>query len=153
MPKEGRGAGGEGVTDQARRLLGEAMARHERNDIPGAIEAAWRAIELAPDFADAHAYLGSTLVQRLRRYVEGLAELERAVELAPDDPALHYTLGWCDEFVAHNVSRRGHAGPDPQALYKQAEEHLRRCLELNPQGKLKDDAQDLLSAIIREDVG
>lgn len=128
------------------------MARHERNDIAGAVADARQAIELAPEFADAHAYLGSTLVQRLGRYEEGLAELERAVELAPDDPAAHYTLGWCAEFVAHRVSRRPQPGIDPQELYQQAEQSLRRCLDLHPQGKLLDDARDLLASIIREDV-
>jgi len=132
------------------------MARHEQNDIAGAVEEARAALELAPRFADARAYLGSTLVQRLGRYAEGLAELEHALEDAPDDPALHYTLGWCCEFVAHRVSRRpadAVEGLEPGELYRKAEASLRRCLELHPEGKLKDDAQDLLSSIIREDVG
>jgi tetratricopeptide (TPR) repeat protein len=140
------------TSEDARALLREAMARHERNDIAGAVAAAQRAIELAPSFADAHAYLGSTLVQRLGRYEEGLAALERAVELSPDDPALHYTLGWCAEFVAHRISRRPRAGLDAPDLYAKAERALRRCLELHPEGKLRDDAKDLLSSIIREDV-
>ncbi len=129
------------------------MARHERDDIAGALAEARRALEAAPDFADAHAYLGSTLVQRLGRYAEGLAELERAQELAPHDAAVYYTLGWCYEFVAHRVSRRPVRGLDPSELYARAERYLRRCLELNPQGKLKDDAEDLLASIIKEDVG
>jgi tetratricopeptide (TPR) repeat protein len=139
------------------------MARHERGDIAGAVAEARRALEAAPGFADAHSYLGSTLVQRQGRYAEGLAELERARELAPDDAAIHYTLGWCYEFVAHRVSRRPQAsagaesaaggGLDPLVLYAKAEQELRRCLELKPQGKLKDDAQDLLASIIKEDVG
>jgi len=93
------------------------------------------------------------LVQRKGRYEEGLAELEQARAAAPDDPAVHYTLGWCYEFVAHSVSRRPRAGLEPQELYSKAEASLRRCLELQPEGKLKDDAQDLLASIIKEDVG
>lgn len=137
----------------ARDLLREAMARHERGDIAGALEEARRALKLAPDYADARSYLGSTLVTRGRRYGEGLAELERAREAAPDDPAIYYTLGWCYEFVAHRVSRRPTPDFNPDDLYGKAEAYLRRCLELNPEGKLKDDAEDLLSSIIREDVG
>jgi len=137
----------------ARDLLRAAMARHEQGDIAGALAEARRALELAPDFADARSYLGTTLVTRQGRYAEGLAELERAREAAPDDPAMHYTLGWCYEFVAHRVSRRPQPGLDPRELYRKAEAYLRRCLELNPQGKLKDDAEDLLSSIIKEDVG
>ena len=30
--------------------------------------------------------------------------------------------------------------------------HLRRCLELQPDAKIRDDAKDLLSTIIKEDV-
>jgi tetratricopeptide (TPR) repeat protein len=139
--------------EEARALLREAMARHAQDDIAGALAAARRALERAPDYADARSYLGSTLVQRLGRYAEGLAELERARDLAPDDPAVHYTLGWCYEFVAHRESRRPSAGLDVDELYAKAERALRRCLELHPQGKLKDDAEDLLSSIIREDIG
>jgi tetratricopeptide (TPR) repeat protein len=153
LPRTGRGARGEGV-DEARRLLRKAMALHERGDIAGALAEARRALDAAPGFADAHSYLGSTLVQRQGRYAEGLAELERARGLAPDDAAIHYTLGWCYEFVAHGLSRRPSAeGLDPLVLYAKAEQELRRCLELKPEGKLKDDAQDLLASIIKEDVG
>ena len=129
------------------------MARHERGDIAGAVGGARAALEVAPDFADARSYLGSTLITRLRRYEEGLGELERARESAPDDPAVHYTLGWCYEFVAHALGRRGQRGDfDPADLYAKAEASLRRCLELDPDGKMRDDAKDLLSSIIREDV-
>jgi len=129
------------------------MARHAHGDIDGALAEARAALDAAPDFADARSYLGSTLVTRKGRSAEGLAELERARELAPDDPALHYTLGWCYEFVAHRVSRKPKPGLDAAELYRKAEASLRRCLELKPEGKLKDDARDLLASIIKEDVG
>lgn len=129
------------------------MARHTQDDITGAVAEARAALDLAPDFADARSYLGSTLVTRLGRYAEGLAELERAREAAPDDPAIYYTLGWCYEFVAHRLTRRPQPQLDPAELYTKAEAYLRRCLELDPPGKLKDDARDLLSSIIKEDVG
>ncbi len=147
------------VPQAARGRLREAMARHELGDIAGALAEARRALELAPDFADARSYLGSTLVTRRGRFAEGLAELERARELAPEDPAIYYTLGWCYEFAAHNLSRRprpsvkGGVGLDRQELYRKAEAYLRRCLDLKPEGKMKDDAEDLLASIIKEDVG
>ncbi len=129
------------------------MARHERGDIEGALTEARHALDLAPDYADARSYLGSTLVTRKGSYSDGLAELERAREAAPEDTALLYTLGWCYEFVAYRISHRTEPDLDSQEFYGKAAGYLRRCLELNPQGKLKDDAQDLLSTIIREDVG
>ncbi|MCH8950296.1 MAG: tetratricopeptide repeat protein [Chloroflexi bacterium] len=138
------------------------MARHEEGDIEGALAEARTALELAPQFADARSYLGSTLITKQGRYAEGLAELERAREAAMDDPALHYTIGWCYEFVAYRITRRPRRSAkggststgrlEPAELYRKAEESLRRCLELRPEGKLKDDAKDLLSAIIKEDV-
>jgi len=153
---EGRGSKLEEArsAERARERLREAMARHERGDIGGALAEARRAIELAPGFADARSYLGSTLVTRRGDYRRGLEELERAAQLAPDDPAVQYTLGWCYEFVAHRIARRRERYPnlDPDELYRKAEQALRRCLELDPPGKLKGDAQDLLASIIHEDV-
>jgi tetratricopeptide (TPR) repeat protein len=141
------------VPEDARDLLREAMRRHEGGDVPGALAQARRALEIAPAFAEARSYLGSTLVTRRGRYEEGLAELERARDLAPEDAVIHYTLGWCYEFAAFRVSRRRRRGLDATDLYAKAEAALRRCLDLRPEGKLKDDAQDLLASIIREDVG
>jgi tetratricopeptide (TPR) repeat protein len=140
------------IPDEARGLLRTAMARHAEGDIDAALDAARRALDLAPGFADARSYLGSTLVTRRRRFSEGLAELERAREAAPGDPSVYYTLGWCCEFVAHSVSRHTQPGLDPAELYAKAESYLRRCLDLNPEGKMRDDARDLLASIIKEDV-
>ncbi len=128
------------------------MSLHERGDIDDAIAEAQKAIELDPAFAEALSYLGSTLVQRKGQFTDGLEYLAKAVDAAPDDPSIHYTAGWCCEFVAHRVGRRPRPGLDPGELYARAEQHLRRCLELGPDGKMRDDAKDLLSAILREDV-
>ncbi len=141
------------VSKAARERLRAAMARHEQSDIAEALAEARRALELAPDFAEARSYRGSTLITRQGRYAEGLAELERARELAPEDAAIAYTLGWCYEFVAHRVSRRAQPGLDPEQLYRKAEALLRRCLELHPDEGMRGDAKDLLSSIIKEDVG
>lgn len=129
------------------------MAAHQRGQIEEAIAAAQEALRLAPDFADAHQYLGTTLVTRKRDFVRGLRELERARDLAPDDPAAHYTLGWSYEFVAHELSRRLRQGRrpaaslDPDALYEKAAESLRRCIALRPDEGMLDDAEKLLETI------
>lgn len=145
-------AGQPSVPEAARERLRAAMARHEQGDIAAALAEARRALELAPDFADARSYLGTTLITRQGRYAEGLAELERADEAAPEDAAIAYTLGWCYEFVAHRVSRRAQPGLEPERLYRKAETALRRCLELHPDKGMRGDAKDLLSSIIKEDV-
>ena len=138
--------------EAARERLRAAMARHEQGDIAAALAEARRALELAPDVADARSYLGTTLITRQGRYAEGLAELERADEAAPEDFSIAYTLGWCYEFVAYRVSRRAQPGLEPEQLYRKAEASLRRCLELNPDKGMRGDAEDLLSSIIKEDV-
>ena len=145
------------VPTAARQHLRAAMSLHEERDIDGALAEARAALALEPQFADARSYLGSTLITKQGRYAEGLAELERARETALDDPALHYTIGWCYEFVAYRITQRPRRSAkgeslEPADLYRKAEASLRRCLELRPEGKLKDDAKDLLSAIIKEDV-
>jgi tetratricopeptide (TPR) repeat protein len=140
------------IPQSARDLLKAALALHADGDIDAALAEAQLAVEAAPAFADAHSYIGSTLITKKGDYTAGLDALAQAEHAAPDDATLHYTIGWCYEFVAHRVSRRPRPGLDPDELYHDAEHHLRRCLELNPDAKIRDDAKDLLSSIIKEDV-
>ncbi|MEX2246515.1 MAG: hypothetical protein WEC75_07490 [Dehalococcoidia bacterium] len=91
------------------------------------------------------------LVTRRRQYADGLALLERAVALRADDPGLWYTLGWCREFAAHESRRAGAIAPDElRRLYEGAADAFRRCLGLDPDGKLVGDAEDLLDHIENE---
>lgn len=151
----GRGYHGTMVTDDARALLREAMALHSADRVDGALDVARRAIELSPDYGEAHAYLGNTLVARRRRFADGLAALERAVELLPDDPTVLYTLGWAREFVAHAVQRPARGGrgahqpveQDAPALYAQAKLALLHALELDPDQGLRGDIEDMLDVI------
>jgi tetratricopeptide (TPR) repeat protein len=90
-------------------------------------------------------------VARQRRFNEGLALIERAVQLRPDDAGLWYSLGWCCEFAAHERRRRAsRSGTAPRALYERAAEAFRACLALRPDGKLADDAEDLLDHVENE---
>jgi len=74
--------------------------------------------------------------------------IEHAVSIKPADPGLWYALGWLAEFVAHESQRRSSApAPDVRALYLRAEAAFQRCLGLQPEGKLKDDAEDLLDHV------
>ena len=133
----------------ARDLLRQAHEQHDVNRITEALELARRAIEVKPGLADAWVYLGTTLITRRLEYAEGLEALEKAYELAPEDPGVNYSLGWCYEFVGFRLEKRTRDPyRDPYELYDLAIEHLRHCIDLNPEPKLKEDAEDLLASIL-----
>lgn len=91
------------------------------------------------------------LVTRRRRFAEGIAHLEHAVGARPDDAGLWYALGWCAEFAAHETRRRpAQNAPSVRDLYERAAVAFRRCLDMQPEGKLKDDAEDLLDHVENE---
>jgi tetratricopeptide (TPR) repeat protein len=139
------------ASEAARARLRQAMALHSADDIDAALTAAREAISLAPNFGEAHAYLGNTLVTRRRRFADGLEALERAAELLPRDPTVLYTLGWCMEFVAHALDRpRGAHQPverDAATLYAQARAVLLRARQLDPDDGLRGDIEDILDVI------
>lgn len=132
-------------------LFAEALRMHERRDTAASIRLTREALAHDPDHVRALEHLGTLLVTRRRRYRDGIAALERAVALRPADPGLWYGLGWNCEFAAHEIRRHGSAGdPDPLDLYRRAADAFRRCLALNPEGKLQGDAEDLLDHIENE---
>ncbi len=135
----------------ARARLAEAMAAHSRGAIDEALALASEATELCPSLAAAHAYIGNTLVTRRRRFADGLAALERATTLAPDDATTWYTLGWCREYAAHAMGRgRGRyqaAAGDVPELYRQARDALMLARTLDPDDALRGDIEDMLDVI------
>jgi tetratricopeptide (TPR) repeat protein len=134
---------------EAAEHLRRAQDLHSEGRIEDAIAAARRALEIYPDFIEALTYLGTTLITRRLAFEEGLKLLERAAELAPDDPGVNYSLGWCDEFVAYRLEKQA-TKPyrDPLELYERAAERLQHTIDLNPEQGLKDDAADLLQSIL-----
>jgi tetratricopeptide (TPR) repeat protein len=110
-----------------------------------------RALELDPDYVEALEHLATHLITRGRHYADGLALIDRAVALRPDDAGIWYAAGWCYEFAAHEIRRRS---PDPaldvRTLYDRAADAFRHCLDLHPEGKLVGDAEDLLDHIENE---
>ena len=130
-------------------MLREAQALHAAGNVEGAITTAQQALEGDRSNVDALVYLGTTLVTRRLAFEDGLALLDRAYEVAPDHPGVNYSLGWCYEFVAYRLekdARRPYR--DPVELYELAATHLQRCIDLNPEQGLKDDARDLLDSIL-----
>jgi Flp pilus assembly protein TadD len=75
------------------------------------------ALELAPEQPDVMNYLGYTWIDRGERLQEGLALVQRAVELRPHSGAIIDSLGWA-------YYRLGD--------YAQALEHIERAAELEP---------------------
>lgn len=59
-----------------------------------------RAIEIRPDFADAH-YRKGVALHRLGRNEEALASFERVIQIKPDDPEPHYIKG----LVLHQLGK------------------------------------------------
>ena len=139
------------ATDATRALLRDAMKHHSAGRIDAALQTARRAISLTPGFAEAHAYLGNTLVTRPRQFADGLAALRHALELAPEDATILYTTGWCEEYVANALERprRPHqpVDQDAPALYAAARAHFLQALDADPDDQLKADIEDMLDVV------
>lgn len=138
-------------------LMQRALTLHTEGKSDAALAAAQEALAIDPNFVEALQYLGATYITRKKQFDRGIAYLERARALAPADPALLYTLGWCYEYAAHELSRgRGRwtaEGPLPtNELYDRAIAALRRSIALATDPGLRDDAVKLLESILGEDV-
>ena len=90
-----------------------------------------RLIELKPANAQALNALGYTLVDRTPRIAEGLALIERALALSPDDSFILDSVGW-----AH--FRLGE--------YDEAEKYLRRAMEQRPDPEIAAHLGEVLWA-------
>ena len=133
---------------RARERLRRAQELHTEGRIDDAIAEARAALEAGPEFAEAWMYLGNTLVTRKLAFAEGLEALERAAALAPDDAGVAYSLGWCYEFVAYRLEKQATTPyREPMELYRLAARELQRCIDLNPEPGLQEDAQDLLDSV------
>jgi tetratricopeptide (TPR) repeat protein len=134
---------------EAEEHLREAQRLHTQHRTEEALAEARRALDLDPDYVEALTYLGTTLITRRLAFQDGLAVLGRALQIAPDDAGVNYSLGWCEEFVAYRLEKQAtHPYTDPLELYERAAAHLQRCIDLNPEQGLKEDAQDLLDSIL-----
>jgi len=144
------------VPDEAKQALRQVMQSHAAGDVDGALAAVAEIVERWPDYGQARSYLGQTLVTRKRRFADGIAELDRAVEVAGDDPYILYTAGWCREFVANALASIGtkpkggaHQQVEQSAddLYASAHDLFMRALEAGPDDQLLGDIEDMLTVI------
>lgn len=142
----------------ARERLREALALHAAERIEEALDAARAALELDPMLGAAEAYIGNTLVTRQRAFPEGIAALERATRLVPDDPVVWFTLGWCQEYAANALGRpKGRSrsrddarGLDAGELYQAAKRSMLHARTLAPDPALLGDIEDILDVIAKE---
>jgi len=67
----------------------------------------------------------------------------------PRRPGALYSLGWCYEFVAYRLEKQpGRPYRDPAQLYELAAATLQRCIDLEPDPGLQDDAEKLRDTIL-----
>jgi tetratricopeptide (TPR) repeat protein len=90
-----------------------------------------RLVELRPSNAHALNALGYTLVDRTPRVTEGLALIERALALAPDDPFILDSVGWA-QFRLGRLD--------------EAEKYLRRAMEQRPDPEIAAHLGEVLWA-------
>ncbi|MDO8264696.1 MAG: tetratricopeptide repeat protein [Gallionella sp.] len=102
-------------------LLYETAMAADMNGEHGVFEQLMRKlIQIKPDHAHAYNALGYSLLERKERLPEAMELVEKALQLAPDDPAIMDSMGWgyyrsgnLDESV--KMLRRAHAAnPDPE---------------------------------------
>jgi tetratricopeptide (TPR) repeat protein len=131
-------------------LYDQAMAAEKINRLD-ILEASLRKlIQIKPDYAHAYNALGYTLADRTTRYDEAKQLLDKALQLAPDDPFILDSMGWLqyrlkNYSVAIDYLRRAftlRADPEIAAHlgevlwvsgdHPQAEEIWNRALKANP---------------------
>jgi tetratricopeptide (TPR) repeat protein len=69
--------------------------QHEKGDLQAAIESFKTATRLRPDFAEAYKELGLCIFERAQQgdITTAMEELQRASQLVPKNPVIHYHLG------------------------------------------------------------
>ena len=136
--------------DEAAAHLRRAHELHSAHRTDAAIAEAREALRLRPGYVEALTYLGTTLVTRRLAFAEGLEVLEEAAGRAPEDAGVLYSLGWAYEFAAYRLEKQATTPyRDPLELYELAADYLQRCIDLEPEAGLREDAEDLLDAVNR----
>jgi len=90
-----------------------------------------RLVELKPTNAQALNALGYTLVDRTPRVAEGLALIQRALAITPDDPFILDSVGWAQYRLGH---------------LDEAEKYLRQAMEQRPDPEIAAHLGEVLWA-------
>ncbi|MFZ6769168.1 tetratricopeptide repeat protein [Undibacterium sp. Di26W] len=140
-----------GQPDQAKAILQEgiqqqpnnpdllydfAMLAEAQKDINGMETSLRKVIELAPNSQHAYNALGYSLADRNIRLDEASTLIEKANQLAPDDPFILDSLGW----VKFRLTK-----------YEEAEQALRRAYELRPDAEIAVHLGELLWTMGQKD--
>ncbi len=105
------------IPKQAFRAAVDAQRYSGANDAARAIGKLEQAVQIDPEFRDAHVNLGAQYA-RARRYAEAMQEFQRALEIGPPDAILYSNLSW-----AYSAFHQ----------FPQAEEFARKALALDPE--------------------
>jgi tetratricopeptide (TPR) repeat protein len=103
--------------DNLELLYDRAMAAEKLNRLDVLERDLRRMIQLKPDYAHAYNALGYTLADRTDRLAEAIDLLEKAINLAPNDPFILDSMGWAlfkakRYAEAADYLRRAYAGRD-----------------------------------------
>ncbi|MGD2245071.1 MAG: tetratricopeptide repeat protein [Candidatus Aminicenantes bacterium] len=109
---------------------------YSMKDNPGkALEYVWRAVELKPDFKEAHDLVGSIFLE-LEDYQNSISSYKKVIAIDPEDAVGHYNLG-----CAYSALRD----------YPKAEEAWKKALKLDTapsEEKKEENSSDQLSVSV-----
>ena len=117
--------------DSANLLYDRAMAAEKLDRLDVLESDLRRAIVLRPDDAQAYNALGYTLADRTNRLPEAIVLLDKALQLAPEDPFILDSVGWA-QYRAGNLAR--------------AQEYLERAFKVRPDPEIAAHLGEVLWA-------
>ena len=117
--------------DSANLLYDRAMAAEKLDRLDVLESDLRRAIALRPDDAQAYNALGYTLADRTNRLPEAIVLLDKALQLAPEDPFILDSVGWA-QYRAGNLAR--------------AQEYLERAFKIRPDPEIAAHLGEVLWA-------
>lgn len=98
-------------------LLARGILAHNRRDAPAALAAGARMVELFPGHHGAYTMRGTVLV-RLGRFEEALADTEKAIALLPSNPDT--ANEWRRSFIHYGLGRFGESAAEGRRLLARA---------------------------------